>query len=131
MTDVTGFGLAGHALELAKAAGVSIELNAYSLPILPGVSELIKQGISTGASGRNWQAYGHQVSGLAQTDEALKTLITDPQTSGGLLVSCSPSAVDHVLSIFAQYGCEQASVVGHVSSLPQGNDAQAEYLCLR
>tara|TARA_B110000503_G_scaffold142784_1_gene240906 strand:- start:1344 stop:2423 length:1080 start_codon:yes stop_codon:yes gene_type:complete len=131
MTDVTGFGLAGHALELAKAADVSIELNAHSLPILPGVSELIKQGIATGASGRNWQAYGHQVSGLVQTNEVLKTLITDPQTSGGLLVSCSPSAVDHVLSIFAQYGCEQASVVGHVSSLPQGNDAQAEFLCLR
>jgi selenide,water dikinase len=133
MTDVTGFGLAGHALELAKAAGVSIELNAQTLPVLPGVSELIKQGVATGASGRNWQAYGHQVSGLAQTDEALKTLITDPQTSGGLLISCSPAAVDQVLEIFAQFGCSQAGVIGHVTRSPQGqgNLSQGALLCLR
>jgi selenide,water dikinase len=131
MTDVTGFGLAGHALELARAAGVNIELNAQNLPVLPGVNELINQGIATGASSRNWQAYGHQVKGLTHTNEALKTLITDPQTSGGLLVSCSPSVVNQVLAIFAQFGCEQASVVGVVTGAPQGNLSQSALLCLR
>lgn len=130
MTDVTGFGLAGHALELARAAGLSVELNTVALPLLPGVRALVEQGMMTGASGRNWQAYGQSVHGVAQTDEVLKTLLTDPQTSGGLLVSCAPEAVERVLSTFAQFGCERATVVGQVTTNSAGQDNQSALICL-
>jgi selenide, water dikinase len=114
LTDVTGFGLAGHALELARGAGCTVELDWRAVPLLAGVRELASRGFVTGASGRNWAGYGHDVAlpaGFADEDRAL---LTDPQTSGGLLVSCEPSALDHVLATFRQHGFESAAVVGRV-----------------
>ncbi|WP_354449229.1 selenide, water dikinase SelD [Ottowia thiooxydans] len=115
MTDVTGFALAGHALELARGAGVTVQIDWPSVPVLAGVRELAAQGIITGASARNWAAYQHEVhlpNGFSEPDRAL---LTDPQTSGGLLVSCSPASVDEVLSVFRQRGFGHAAVVGKVT----------------
>ena len=114
LTDVTGFGLAGHALELARGAGLAVELDWRAVPLLPGVRELAAQGHVTGASGRNWAGYGAEVAvpaGFADIDRAL---LSDPQTSGGLLVSCTPAALDAVLASFARHGFDAAAVVGKV-----------------
>jgi selenide,water dikinase len=114
LTDVTGFGLAGHALEMARGAGCDIHINWPQVPLHPGVRDLASQGHVTGASGRNWAGYGTQVAlpqGFADADKAL---LTDPQTSGGLLVACSPEALDQVLSVFQRHGFADAQVVGGV-----------------
>nr|WP_298723371.1 selenide, water dikinase SelD [uncultured Steroidobacter sp.] len=116
LTDVTGFGLAGHALELARGARCDLEIEWPAVPLLNGVRELASQGFVTGASGRNWSGYGAEVSlppSFAAEDQAL---LTDPQTSGGLLVSCSPSAVQEVLATFQHHGFEHASRIGSVTA---------------
>ena len=115
LTDVTGFGLAGHALELARGAGLGVRIDWARVPLLPGVRELAAQGFVTGASGRNWAGYGRDVTlpaGFADVDRAL---LTDPQTSGGLLVSCAPEAARDVLALFRRHGFGEAAVIGEVS----------------
>jgi selenide,water dikinase len=115
LTDVTGFGLAGHALEMARGAHCDVEVNWSSVPLLDGVETLAQQGFITGASGRNWAGYGAEVvlpDGFSPIDQAL---LSDPQTSGGLLVSCTPDALDAVMAVFKQHGFAQATVVGKVS----------------
>ncbi len=118
MTDVTGFGLLGHSLELAKGAGLSAHLQRQVLPWLPGVQALAAQGVVTGASGRNWAAYGAQVRLPADITPAEQALLTDPQTSGGLLVACSPDTAEQVLAVFAEQGFASASVIGHMEAGP-------------
>jgi selenide,water dikinase len=121
LTDVTGFGLAGHVLEMARGAGCTVELDWRAVPLLSGARELAARGFVTGASARNWAGYGHDValpSGFASEDRAL---LTDPQTSGGLLVSCEPSVLDRVLTTFQQHGFDAATVVGRV--LPKTDTA--------
>lgn len=116
LTDVTGFGLAGHGLELARGAGACVEIDWAAVPLLPGVRELAAQGFVTGASGRNWAGYGQEVQlpeGFAELDRAL---LSDPQTAGGLLVSCAPAALDEVLACFRRHGFEQAAAIGRVGS---------------
>jgi selenide,water dikinase len=116
MTDVTGFGLAGHALELARGAGVDVHIDWSQVPLLEGVRELAQQGHITGASARNWSGYGADVqlpaSGFDAIDQAL---LSDPQTSGGLLVSCAPESLDAVMAVFERHGFAQAAVVGQVT----------------
>ena len=116
LTDITGFGLAGHLLEMARGAKCTVRLNWSQVPLLPGVKTLADQGCITGASGRNWQGYGSEVSLPSNFSSVDQNLLTDPQTSGGLLVSCSPGSVDDVLAIFKQHGFNHASVVGHVEA---------------
>jgi len=114
LTDVTGFGLAGHVLEMARGARCAIQLDWAGVPLLPGVRTWAAQGIVTGASGRNWAGYGADVelpAGFAGEDQAL---LSDPQTSGGLLVSCAPDAVGAVMATFARHGFAHAAVVGRV-----------------
>ncbi len=120
LTDVTGFGLAGHALELARGAGVGITLDWARVPLLDGVEALARDGFVTGASGRNWAGYGAEVALPAGFDPARQALLTDPQTSGGLLVSCTPDTVDEVLATFQRHGFGQAAVVGDVTPAGQG-----------
>ncbi len=122
LTDVTGFGLAGHALELARGSGCAVEIDWSAVPVLEGVQALAAQGFITGASGRNWAAYGAEVSLNADLPAQSQALLSDPQTSGGLLVSCSPQAVDQVLTIFARHGFGAASVIGRVIAA-DGNEA--------
>jgi selenide, water dikinase len=112
LTDVTGFALAGHALELARGAKLAIEIDWSQVPVLEGVRELAQAGYVTGASGRNWAAYGSEVQLPANFAEADLALLTDPQTSGGLLVSCSPDSVAQVLEVFRRHGFGQAAVIG-------------------
>ncbi|MCD6076346.1 MAG: selenide, water dikinase [Ramlibacter sp.] len=112
LTDVTGFGLAGHALELARGAKLAIEIDWKSVPVLEGVRAMAQAGFITGASGRNWAGYGHDVEVASGLDEADRALLTDPQTSGGLLVSCTPESVDEVLAVFRRHGFGQAAVIG-------------------
>ena len=114
MTDVTGFGLLGHGLELARGAGLQMQLQLEQIPLLPGVLELAAQGMVTGASGRNWASYGAQVTLPADISSAHQALLSDPQTSGGLLVACAPEAADEVLACFAAQGFADARVVGQM-----------------
>jgi selenide,water dikinase len=114
LTDVTGFGLAGHALELARGAKATVAIDWARVPVLPEVRELAERGMVTGASGRNWAGYKVDVSlpeGFSSIDQAL---LTDPQTSGGLLVSCDASAVGDVLAVFRRHGFDAAAEIGEV-----------------
>ena len=112
LTDVTGFGLAGHALEMARGSGTTLTLDLARIPLIEGARELALQGMITGASGRNWAAYGHEVHMAPELQAVDRHLLTDPQTSGGLLVACSADAVDHVLAVFARHGFEAAAEIG-------------------
>jgi selenide,water dikinase len=113
MTDVTGFGLAGHALEMARAAKLCLQIDWEKVPRLPLASMLAEQGHITGASKRNWAAYGHEVRLNPRISAVDQALLTDPQTSGGLLVACSPSAQAEVFQAFASTGL-MATVIGSV-----------------
>jgi selenide,water dikinase len=116
LTDVTGFGLLGHLLELARGAQLTAKLDMANIPLLPGVEALAHAGYFTGASGRNWDAYGHDVTlGDAVTDTQ-RVLLTDPQTSGGLLVACDPGSVDEVLALFRREGFGDAAVIGSMAA---------------
>ncbi len=114
ITDVTGFGLLGHALEMARGSALTAKIEMNKVPILPGVRSLVEQGYVTGASGRNWVGYGKDVKLNEALTDVDKSLLTDPQTSGGLLVACAPDAVEEVLAIFRNEGFEFAAVVGEV-----------------
>ena len=114
ITDITGFGLAGHVLELARGAGVTIEIDWSKVPLLHGVAQMAADGLVTGASGRNWAGYGAEVALDGGLPATARDLLTDPQTSGGLLVSCDPSAADEVLRVFREGGFGEAAVVGRV-----------------
>jgi selenide,water dikinase len=114
LTDVTGFGLAGHALEIARGAKLTAHIKWADVPLLPDVSKLIKTGMVTGASGRNWEGYGKEITLGAGLPTECQTLLSDPQTSGGLLVCCSPETVPEVLAVFKRHGFDDAAVVGHV-----------------
>jgi selenide,water dikinase len=114
MTDITGFGLLGHLLEITRASNLAARVELGRLPTLPGVSELAQAGHVTGASLRNWESYGAEVSladGLADWQRAL---LTDPQTSGGLLVSCASESKENVLEVFRQHGFAQAVEIGQL-----------------
>lgn len=117
LTDVTGFGLLGHGLEMARGAGLTVEFGADP-PLLPGVEALAKAGVRTGASGRNWESYGEDV-GLPQGFADWKRdILCDPQTSGGLLIAVDPAAADAVLGHARAAGFEQAAVVGRLAAGP-------------
>ena len=118
ITDVTGFGLAGHALEMARGAGVTVHIDWARVPLLPGVEPLAAQGFVTGASGRNWAGYGAGVVLAPGLPATAQNLVTDPQTSGGLLVACTSDTVQQVLDTFAQEGFAHAAVVGRVEAGP-------------
>jgi selenide,water dikinase len=114
LTDVTGFGLLGHALEIAKGSGAAVRLDWQSVPLLENAARFAAAGILTGASGRNWAGYGSRVRLGAGLGETEKALLTDPQTSGGLLVACAPEACAAVIEVFRSEGFEHAAVIGEV-----------------
>jgi selenide,water dikinase len=116
LTDVTGFGLAGHLLEVCRGSGLSAEVPLRDLPVLQEALDWVKQGIATGASDRNWNGYGRDVSLPAGAPEWQRKLITDPQTSGGLLVACAPEAEQAVLAEFTRRGFAQARRIGRFAA---------------
>ena len=118
LTDVTGFGLGGHGLEMARGAQATVVIDWAKVPLLPNVEALLKKGTVTGASGRNWMSYGDDIKLSPPLGQLQQDLLTDPQTSGGLLVACAPEVVDQVLAIFATGGFAHAAVIGAVQAGP-------------
>ena len=125
LTDITGFGLAGHLLEIARGSDLDAVVSALALPVLPGVKELIAQGHFTGASTRNWEGYGNAVAIAPELPDEIKTLITDPQTSSGLLACVAPDAADRVLNQFKAAGFSYARAIGHMAKR-KGVDATVQ-----
>ena len=115
LTDVTGFGLLGHLMEVCKGSGVRATVRWSAVPLLTDARELAAAGHVTGGSNRNWKGYGDLVD-LGPYGEIERALLTDPQTSGGLLVACAPEAVQEVLAIFGAEGFSRAAVIGEVPS---------------
>ena len=118
LTDVTGFGLLGHLLEMCRGARLGAHIDFAQLPLQPGVLELAAAGHVTGASGRNWSGYGNDVDLAPTLDATQRALLTDPQTSGGLLVACAPGAVSEVLEIFRSEGFSAARLIGSMAAGP-------------
>ena len=114
LTDVTGFGLAGHLLEICRGSKLAAQVDFNSLPVISEALDWLKQGVATGASDRNWKGYGHEVDFVGE--EWKRKLLTDPQTSGGLLVACAPEVQGEVLDTFRKQGFPQAAVIGRLSS---------------
>jgi selenide, water dikinase len=112
MTDVTGFGLLGHLLEMCRGSRTGARVSVSRVPLLPGVLERAAAGYVTGASARNWSAYGEEVRLDPQLAPAHKALLTDPQTSGGLLIACAAEAAPEALRIFARHGFAAAALIG-------------------
>jgi selenide,water dikinase len=116
MTDVTGFGLLGHLLEMCRGSSLAARITAAQVPLLAGAWALAQSGVVTGASARNWHSYGADVRLAPHLDAAVQSVLTDPQTSGGLLVACGPEATSNVRSIFARLGFAQAGIIGEMTS---------------
>jgi selenide, water dikinase len=114
MTDVTGFGLLGHALEMARGAGVTVRLRLEDAPLLTQAKELVQAGYSTGASQRNWASYADAVVLPEGLEDWRRRLLTDPQTSGGLLVACDAFAAPALCDRIRQGGDRQARIIGTV-----------------
>ncbi|MBI4987149.1 MAG: selenide, water dikinase SelD [Rhodocyclales bacterium] len=114
VTDVTGFGLAGHLLEICRGSQLAASVEFDRLPVIAEALRHVQAGISTGASSRNWTGYGAEVT--IGGEELRQKLVTDPQTSGGLLVACAPESAAEVLAAFARDGFEQAATIGRMAA---------------
>ena len=118
LTDVTGFGLLGHALEMARGASLTVQIDAAALPLAPGVEALAREGVRTGAAGRNWESYADAVDLPAGFPAWRRDLLTDPQTSGGLLIAVDPKAEDDTLRLARRRGFSAATVIGRMVQGP-------------
>ncbi len=114
VTDVTGFGLAGHLLEICRGSKVAAEVKFDAVPMIAEALEWAKQGVATGASDRNWKGYGADVQMPAGSPDWIRKLLSDPQTSGGLLVACAPQAKSAVLKAFSERGFTEARTIGRL-----------------
>lgn len=114
LTDVTGFGLLGHLLEICRGSGLAAEVKWAQVPLLSAARHLVADGFVTGASRRNWESYGRDVSLPTAETDVIQKMLTDPQTSGGLLVACSAESAPAVLKIFETEGFAQAAVIGRL-----------------
>ena len=118
MTDVTGFGLLGHLLEICRGSNLGAALRFAELPLWPAARALAEAGFAPGAVDRNWASYGDSIDLADSLSPWQKSLLCDPQTSGGLLVACAPQALEQVLAIFRSHGFDQAAQIG---TLTQGS----------
>src|SRR6202023_2288686 len=116
ITDVTGFGLLGHGLELARGAGVGLTIEQARIPFLARAETLAETGYITGASGRNWESYGDQVTLPPELPAWRRALLTDPQTSGGLLVACKAERAESLGAMIEDEGYPRASIIGAVTA---------------
>lgn len=112
LTDVTGFALLGHLLEICRGSGLAAELRIADVPVLTAARTLAQAGFATGAASRNWTSYGHEVTLPAGMAEWQQKLLCDPQTSGGLLAACAPQSAHEVLQLFHDAGFQQAAIIG-------------------
>jgi selenide,water dikinase len=118
VTDVTGFGLLGHGLEMARGAGLTAEIDLAAVPVIEGVEALLEAGVRTGASGRNWASYGASVDLPPDLPDTARDLLTDPQTSGGLLIAVSAAEAPAVLDVVRRRGFARSAVVGRLEKGP-------------
>jgi selenide,water dikinase len=118
ITDVTGFGLLGHALELARGSKLTVTLKASDVPLFTQAARLAQQGYITGASTRNWASYGDAIRLPHDLPDWQRNLLVDPQTSGGLLVSCAAGRAQAILAMIQQAGYAAARIVGHTEAGP-------------
>jgi selenide,water dikinase len=118
LTDVTGFGLAGHLLEICRGSGLAAEVSFSALPVIEEAVSFVKEGVATGASDRNWKGYGKDVALPTGAPEWQRKLLTDPQTSGGLLVACAREAEAEVLQEFRSKGFASAARIGSLQAGP-------------
>jgi len=116
VTDVTGFGILGHALEMAQGTGLEVVIRDGALPLLQEAEALAKAGCVTGASHRNWASYGGAVLLPDGFPEWRRHLLTDPQTSGGLLVACESGRADELLAEIQEAGYPRASRIGRIDA---------------
>jgi selenide,water dikinase len=116
LTDVTGFGLAGHLLEICRGSKLGAEVSFDAVPVIAEALDWVKQGVATGASTRNLAGYGHELE--FKGEEWQRKLLSDPQTSGGLLVACSAEAQPSVLETFRKQGFGEARVIGRLREGP-------------
>ncbi len=116
MTDITGFGLLGHALELCRGSGLAATLRIADVPLLHGVAGLARDGVRTGAGSRNWASYGDDVRLQPDVEDWQKDVLCDPQTSGGLLLAVAADAVDGVLALLRERNYRSAGVIGEVAA---------------
>jgi selenide,water dikinase len=116
LTDVTGFGLLGHLLEVCRGSGLGARLDAARVPLLTQAMAFAEAGVVTGASARNWQSYGGEVELAPTLAPVYRALLTDPQTSGGLLVACSADSAARVVELFVSAGFDAAAIVGTMQS---------------
>jgi selenide, water dikinase len=116
ITDVTGFGLLGHGLELARGGGVGLTIERARIPFLAQAQALAEAGYITGASGRNWDSYGGQVVLPPELSSWQRALLTDPQTSGGLLVACKSERAEAIREMIEAAGYPRASIIGSVTA---------------
>jgi len=116
MTDVTGFGLLGHGLEMARGSGLRLILRDATMPLLKNAATLAQQGFITGASHRNWESFGADVSLPDHYPEWRRHLLADPQTSGGLLVACSPYRAGEICAAIIDAGYPTAGIVGEMTA---------------
>jgi selenide,water dikinase len=112
ITDVTGFGLLGHGLEIARGSGLTVQVDAKCVPFLKQAELWAESGFITGASKRNWASYGASIRLPAGMRDWRRDLLADPQTSGGLLVSCSAGSADRICSAIRAAGYPLAAVIG-------------------
>jgi selenide, water dikinase len=115
LTDVTGFGLCGHMYEFCAGANLAATIEWDKLPMLDTVLDYAQKGYNTGAAGRNWESFKENVVIPDGMEQWQKNLLMDPQTSGGLMVSCSPESADKILKTFHDAGFDHASVIGELS----------------
>jgi selenide,water dikinase len=116
MTDVTGFGLLGHLLEIVRGAGLAARIRVDALPVIGEALRLVQAGVTTGAAGRNWASYGHAVALSTDCTEWQRNLLCDPQTSGGLLVACNAESEARVLAAFRAQGFAEAVTIGSLDA---------------
>jgi len=116
LTDVTGFALLGHLLEICRGSQLQAQIEFSRIPLIDTALQLAKHGYATGAATRNWGSYGDGVNLGAEITEWQRKLLCDPQTSGGLLVSCAPESVDEVLAAFKADGFHRAAVIGSMQT---------------
>jgi selenide,water dikinase len=122
MTDVTGFGLLGHGLEMCRGSGLRARIRFDALPLLNGVADLARIPYRTGAAGRNWASYGEEVALAPGVADWKRDLLCDPQTSGGLLVAVAPEGTAKILELLRAAGFDRAAVIGEMRDGPPGID---------
>jgi selenide,water dikinase len=117
-TDITGFGLAGHATRMADGSGVTLVIEESDLPLLPGVLELSREGMTPGGGKRNREFFGPGVKVSEEIAEEIADIVFDPQTSGGLLITLAASEAHSLLADLQRSGNTEAAIIGRVT--PRG-----------